>query len=52
MVFRGEYQGSSFFELLQVDYKQLVPALSAWAKSATEMVPHGTTVLAMKFAWD
>jgi proteasome beta subunit len=49
VVFRGEYQGSSFFELLQVDYKQLVPDLSAWAKSATEMVPHGTTVLAMKF---
>jgi proteasome beta subunit len=45
----GRYQGSSFFELLQVDYSHLLPDLSAWGKSAVEMVPHGTTVLAMKF---
>jgi proteasome beta subunit len=46
---RGSYQGSSFFELLQTDNKHLLPDLSAWGKSATEMVPHGTTVLTMKF---
>ena len=45
----GRYQGSSFFELLQVDYKHLLPDLSAWGRSAAEFVPHGTTVLAMKF---
>jgi len=47
--FRGSYQGSSFFELLQVDERHLLPDLSAWAKSAGEMVPHGTTVLAFRF---
>jgi proteasome beta subunit len=46
---RGSYQGSSFFELLQVDERQLLPDLSAWGKSAVEMVPHGTTVLAFRF---
>lgn len=45
----GSYQGSSFFELLQVDHRQLVPDLSAWGRSAVEAVPHGTTVLAMRF---
>jgi len=47
--FRGNYQGSSFFELLRVDEPQLAPDLSAWGKSATDMVPHGTTVLAFRF---
>jgi proteasome beta subunit len=46
---RGSYQGSSFFELIQVDHPHLVPDLSAWGESASVMVPHGTTVLAMKF---
>ena len=50
MPLRGDYQGSSFFELLQVDHPQLVPDLSAWGESAVNMVPHGTTVLTMKFA--
>jgi proteasome beta subunit len=49
LVFRGNYHGSSFFELLQVDYKHLLPDLSAWGESLRGMVPHGTTVLAMKF---
>jgi proteasome beta subunit len=46
---RGQYQGSSFFELLQIEQRHLLPDMSAWAKSAVEMVPHGTTVLAMRF---
>jgi proteasome beta subunit len=46
---RGEYQGSSFFELLQTEQRHLLPDLSAWGESATRMVPHGTTVLAMRF---
>ncbi len=45
----GSYQGSSFFELLQTDNRHLLPDLSAWEKSATDRVPHGTTVLTMKF---
>lgn len=49
MPLRGSYQGSSFFELLQVEQKHLLPDLSAWGKSAAGMVPHGTTVLAMRF---
>jgi proteasome beta subunit len=49
VVFSGQYQGSSFFELLQVDYNHLLPDLSAWAASAAVTVPHGTTVLAIKY---
>ena len=49
MPLRGNYQGSSFFELLKVDHPQLAPDLSAWGESAASMVPHGTTVLSMKF---
>ena len=49
MLFRGSYQGSSFFELLQLDHRHLLPDLAAWGRSATESVPHGTTVLAMRF---
>ena len=46
---QGSYQGSSFFELLQVDHNHLLPDLSAWGESAAAMIPHGTTVLTMKF---
>ncbi|OUV37381.1 MAG: proteasome subunit beta [bacterium TMED88] len=46
----GDYFGSSFFELLQVEHPQLVPDLSAWSGSAGQMIPHGTTVLAMRFS--
>jgi proteasome beta subunit len=46
---RGNYQGSSFFELLQLEQRHLLPDMSAWGRSAVEMVPHGTTVLAMRF---
>jgi proteasome beta subunit len=46
----GKYAGSSFFELLHVDHPQLMPDLSAWAEGAGHLVPHGTTVLAMRYA--
>ena len=49
MKWRGAYQGSSFFELLQVEQPQLMPNLSAWKEAATNTVPHGTTVLAMLY---
>ena len=49
MPLRGSYDGSSFFELLQLEQRHLLPDLSAWAKGAADMVPHGTTVLAMRF---
>jgi proteasome beta subunit len=49
VLFDGKYQGSSFYELLQVDFKHLLPELGAWGQSAANLVPHGTTVLAMKY---
>ena len=50
MLIRGKYQGSSFSELLQTDYPQLLPDFSPWVSSAEASIPHGTTVLAFKFA--
>ena len=53
MLIRGKYQGASFFELLEVDFPQLRPNLNlrdAVEASALASVPHGTTVLAMRFA--
>jgi len=50
---RGNYQGSSFFELLQLEHRHLLPDQSIWVTSAAGgmdgKVPHGTTVLAMRF---
>ncbi len=46
---RGNYQGASFFELLQVEQPQLLPNLSAWSEAANSSIPHGTTVLAMRY---
>lgn len=49
--FGGGYQGSSFSELLAVDHPQLRWDVSKWAGDLTRLsVPHGTTVLAFKFA--
>jgi proteasome beta subunit len=52
--FWTKYQGSSFIELLQVDFAQLLPD---WQSQLPELsglelsgkVPHGTTVLACKY---
>ena len=48
----GKYLGSSFGELLAVDYPQLCPDLSRYnAEDFRSLsVPHGTTVLAFKYA--
>jgi len=49
VLFRGTYQGSSFYELLQCDYGQLLPSFSTPAGGDVgARVPHGTTVLAFR----
>ncbi len=50
MSFMGSYDGSSFFELLQCDYPQLLLNFSAASGSREPAVPHGTTVLAFRCA--
>ena len=52
MRFGGSYQGSSFSELLEVDFAHFRPDLSrvSEANLQTLKVPHGTTVLAFKYA--
>ncbi|MEZ4333888.1 MAG: proteasome subunit beta [Myxococcota bacterium] len=49
MLLRGGYQGSSFFELLHSEHRHLLPDLGEWGRSAAAVIPHGTTVLAMRF---
>jgi proteasome beta subunit len=48
----GLYQGSSFTELLEVDYPQLKFDMSRFIDGGVERlsIPHGTTVLAFKYA--
>jgi len=50
--FGGSYQGSSFSELLEVDFAHFRPDLSRVSEAdlQTLKVPHGTTVLAFKYA--
>jgi proteasome beta subunit len=50
--FGGKYRGSSFTELLQLDYAHLRPDLSRSVECGLDAVsiPHGTTVLAFKYA--
>lgn len=50
MLIRGKYQGSSFWQYLQADEPALLPDFSPWVSSAEAVIPHGTTVLAFKFA--
>jgi proteasome beta subunit len=49
--FGGRYQGSSFSELLDVDYAHLRPDLGRFTENDLKAlsIPHGTTVLAFKF---
>ena len=47
--FRTSYQGSSFVELLAVDYPHLSQRFSTDVKGVNLSVPHGTTVLAFKY---
>jgi proteasome beta subunit len=51
VLFRGRYSGSSFSELLEVDFPQLRAESSyeiSGSRGAPE-IPHGTTVLAMRY---
>ncbi|MFT5441788.1 MAG: proteasome beta subunit [Myxococcota bacterium] len=50
MHIRDTYQGSSFWELLRNDYPTALPDFSAWNNASGTSIPHGTTVLAFKFA--
>ena len=51
MKFVGRYQGSSFSELLEVDYPQLRPGWEGLGRALEfSPVPHGTTVLSFKYA--
>ena len=51
MLIRGKYQGASFFELVESDYPHLRPAKIERADAgAVPSFPHGTTVLALRFA--
>jgi proteasome beta subunit len=50
VLFKGKYQGSSFSELLAVDYAHLVPDPTDLIGASDHNVPHGTTVLAFKIA--
>src|SRR5258708_3051228 len=47
---RGGYDGSSFSELLQIDYPHLAVDLGRCGNFEHLNVPHGTTVLAFKYA--
>ena len=51
MRFLGKYQGSSFTELLSVDLPHLQPDFAGLgAPNAALPFPHGTTVMALKYA--
>jgi proteasome beta subunit len=47
--FAGKYQGASFWELLRVDYEHLLPDMGSIRAEKVDMVPHGTTVLALRY---
>jgi len=47
--FWTKYQGSSFLELLQVDFAHLLPDWRGQLSQLAADVPHGTTVLACKY---
>ena len=51
MLIRGKYQGASFFELVEIDYPHLRPRAfeTAADPSVVPGIPHGTTVLALRF---
>jgi len=47
---QGKYNGASFSEFLRTDHPELVPDFTGFSSSSPAEVPHGTTVLAFKFA--
>lgn len=48
MILGGKYRGSSFFEMLRVDYPELLPDFGSWDYAKLELM-HGTTVLALVY---
>jgi proteasome beta subunit len=48
--FRGGYDGSSFWELLQIDHAHLLPTVPDGLRHSGEApaIPHGTTVLGLR----
>jgi proteasome beta subunit len=52
VLIRGKYQGASFFDLVESDYPHLRPSFGSRSPdaSAVPSFPHGTTVLALRFA--
>lgn len=52
MILNTRYDGSSFFELLRVDYPHLLPTYESYSSLLIENavpLPHGTTILALKY---
>jgi proteasome beta subunit len=49
VLFRDQYSGSSFSELLDVDHPHLRRGVRELSADAAAAVPHGTTVLAMRY---
>jgi proteasome beta subunit len=52
MILKTQYNGSSFFELLKVDYPHLLPTYRGDPTLLSEdsvSVPHGTTILALRY---
>jgi proteasome beta subunit len=52
MIFKTEYGGSSFFELLRVEFPHLLPkyeSYSALSNARSVPLPHGTTILALRY---
>jgi proteasome beta subunit len=49
VLIRSKYQGASFFELIEVEFPHLRPSPFARNETHAPSVPHGTTVLALRF---
>ncbi len=52
MILKTQYDGSSFFELLKVDYPHLLPTYRSDPTLLSEdsvSIPHGTTILALRY---
>jgi proteasome beta subunit len=50
VIVRSKYKGSSFLELLEVEEPHLRLRFDEFSGDASQSVPHGTTVLALKLA--
>jgi len=52
VLIRGKYQGASFFELVEAEHPHLRPSFASRAAEGVSApsVPHGTTVLALRYS--